>query len=553
MAFLRLENLSKSYGDRPVLHGVSLTLGSGQRFGLVGANGVGKSTLLKIVAGEIEPDGGAVTRSPNARLGYLPQTLATFNGQTIDGLLEAAFAEQRGLERRLRALEDRMAAADGDLDAILAEYGELAERFERLGGYDLDHRIELVLDGLGIAHLPRQRPIETLSGGEQARLGLALLLLAGPDILLLDEPTNHLDAAALAWLESVLATYRGALLVVSHDRAFLNAVATVIVAIDEHDHTATRYTGNYDAYQRAREQARRRWEEDYARQQDDIRALRLEISNSSRQVGHHRPATDGDKFLRAFKKGRVQGTVSRRVSAAEEKLHRIESDPIPEPPKPLRFDPDFDPQALKSPWPLSVSGLGKQYGGRWVLRDVAFTLDRRSRIVITGPNGAGKSTLLRLLAGREAPDSGTIVVYPQVKIGYLDQGQAEVNSTLTVLEAYRAGRPGEERHHITDLLASGLFTYADVRQQVGQLSTGQQRKLQIARLIAERANLLLLDEPTNFISFDVLEALEDALRAFPGPVIAVSHDRRFIERFGGERWALAGGQLIPQAAGPVPA
>ncbi len=552
MAFLRLENLSKSYGDRQVLHDVSLTLGSGQRFGLVGANGVGKSTLLKIVAGEIEPDGGTISQSPDARLGYLPQTLAALTGHTIHSLLETAFSDLRLLERRLRDLEARM-AADGDLDAILAEYGELTERFERLGGYDLDHRIGLVLDGLGIAHLPHQRPIETLSGGEQARLGLALLLLAAPDILLLDEPTNHLDTLALAWLESYLAAYRGTLLVVSHDRSFLNAVVNVIVEIDEHDHTASRYTGNYDAYLLARAQARRRWEEDYARQQDDIRALRLEISVASRQVGHNRPATDGDKFLRAFKKGRVQGTVSRRVSAAEEKLHRIESDPIPEPPEPLRFEPDFDPQALKSPWPLSVSGLGKQYGGRWVLRDAAFTLDRRSRIVITGPNGAGKTTLLRLLAGLETPDTGEIVVYPQVKIGYLSQGQSEASSAQTVLEAYRAGRPGEEQHHITDLLASGLFTYADVRQPVGQLSTGQQRKLQIARLIAERTNLLLLDEPTNFISFDVLEALEDALRDFPGPVIAVSHDRRFIERFGGEQWTLVDGQLIPQNNAPIPA
>ena len=551
MAFLRIDSLAKSYGDHLVLHDISLTLAPGQRIGLVGANGVGKSTLLKIVAGEVAPDGGAVHLDPGARLGYLPQTLPGRPGQTIAGLLADAVHELRALEARLRALEERMAAAPDGLDAILAEYGALAEQFEQRDGYTLDHRIGLVLDGLGIAHLPRQRQVETLSGGEQARLGLALLLLAAPDLLLLDEPTNHLDAAALAWLEAYLAAYRGAVLVISHDRHFLNRVVTAIVEIEEHRHTATRYSGDYDAYQHARALARRRWEEDYARQQEEIKTLRQEVHASAHQVGHHRPPTDNDKFLKEFKKGRVQGTLARRVAAAEEKLRRIEADPIPEPPAPLRFAPDFDPQELKSPFPLAVSGLGKHYGGRWVVADVTFTLGKRDRVLLTGPNGAGKSTLLRLLAGQEAPDRGTVQIAPQVRIGCLAQGRAALSLDQSVLDAYRTGRPGETQHHVSDLLATGLFTYADLHKPVRALSTGQQRKLQIARLIGERANLLLLDEPTNDVSFDVLEALEDALRAFPGPVIAVSHDRRFIARFTDEQasaqhWTLVDGRLIVQ-------
>ncbi len=543
---LTLDHLSKFYGDRQVLDDVSLALGSGQRIGLVGANGVGKSTLLKIAAGAVEPDVGSVMLASGVRLGYLPQTLDVPGEQTITAVLDTALGDLHALEAHLHDLEARM-ATDDDLDGIMAAYGEALERFERQGGYDLDHHQERVVIGLGLDHLPRTRTVGSLSGGERSRLGLAALLLQAPDLLLLDEPTNHLDLAALTWLEDTLAAWRGALLVVSHDRAFLNRTVNVIVEIDEHTHAAVRYTGDYDAYLRAKAQARRRWEEDYARQQEEIRALRLEMNTTARSVGHNRPM-DGDKLLRFHKKTRVQITVARRMNSAEEKLRRIEENPVPEPPEPLRFDPDFDPQDLKSHWPLTASGLGRRFGARWVLRDVTFALGPRSRIVLTGPNGAGKSTLLRLLAGIDAPDEGSVTINPQVRVGYLDQGQPFAETDRSLLEVYRDGTPGEEQHAITDLLASGLFRYEELRQPVRELSSGQQRKLQIARLIAARANLLLLDEPTNTVSFDVLEALEDALRAFPGPVIAASHDRRFIERFGGEVWALDEGRLAPQTA-----
>ena len=541
---LTLNHLSKSYGDRQVLSDVSLTLARGQRVGLVGANGVGKSTLLKIVTGEVEPDGGTVSLGTGIQPGYVPQVLAVPGHVTITDLFDDALRELRAMESRLRDLEARMAAAPDDLEGVMREYGDLLERFERQGGYDLDHRVALVLDGLGIAHLAQDRRVSTLSGGEQSRLGLAAMLLQGPDLLLLDEPTNHLDLTALTWLEDYLSAYPGGMLIVSHDRHFLNRIVNAVVEIDEHSHQAKRFAGDYDAYREAKRLERRRWEEDYARQQAEIRELRLEMNTTARRVGFHRPG-DGDKFLRFHRKTTVERTVSRRLSSAEERLRRIEVDPVPEPPKPLRFEPDFDPQGLKSHWPLAVSGLGKRFGARWVLRDVSFILEARGRMVITGANGAGKTTLLRLLAGLDAPDTGDVTVSPQVRIGYLEQGQPAFDLDLTVLDVYRAGLPGDVQHHITDLLASGLFRYEDVRQPVGHLSSGQQRKLQIARLMGLRANLLLLDEPTNYVSFDVLEALEDALRDFPGPVIAVSHDRRFIERFGGVVWTLRDGQLVP--------
>lgn len=539
-----ITNISKSYGIHQILDNISLVVSAGQRFGLVGANGVGKSTLLKIIIGEIEADGGTITITNQVKIGYLPQALIDFGSKTIDDLVADAMRELQALELRMRDLERQMTDAGPNLTAIMAEYGEVAEQFEQHGGYELDHRADSILNGLRVGHIARQRQIATLSGGERSRVGLAMLLLQAPDVLLLDEPTNHLDFASLEWLESYLQSYPGAMLIVSHDRQFLNRIATSIVEIEEHSRKAKQYTGNYDAYLEAKTQERQRWQFDYERQQEEIKALRHEIKGTARQVSHNRAPKDGDKYLKHFKRGRVEQAVSRRISNAEEKLRRIEANPIPKPPDDLTFGPDFDPQALKGHTPLFASGLVKTFGTRTVLDGVSFTLGARSRIALVGANGAGKSTLLKILTGLLVADEGEIYVNPQVKVGYLDQDQESLQGDKTVLEAYSADLPGQEQQHITMLLASGLFRYEEIGRQVGQLSSGQKRKLQIARLMAERANLLLLDEPTNYVSFDVLEAFEAALRHFPGPVVAASHDRRFLEHFGGEVWELRDGNLI---------
>jgi macrolide transport system ATP-binding/permease protein len=537
---LVVNNLSKSYGDQTVLNQVSFVVNPNQRIGLVGPNGVGKSTLLKIITGEIEPDGGTVAYPIDIQIGYLAQTLAAFRDHTIAELIAESMSHLVQLEARMRQLEVQMV---GNY-ALVEEYGEVAEQFERCGGYEMEHRVELVLSGLGIDHIDQRRPVSSLSGGEQSRFGLAVLLLQAPDLLLLDEPTNHLDVTSLNWLETYLQTYHGAMLIVSHDREFLNRVATGVVEIDEFTHGAKSYVGNYDAYLQAKVVEHRRGLEDFERQQEEIKALRHEMKVTSRQVGHNRPPTDGDKFLKYHRKMIVQQTISRRISSAEERLRRIEANAIPTPPEPLRFDPDFDPDALKSRMPLVVSGISKSFGINPVLDGVSFVLGSRSRIMLLGPNGAGKSTLLKILAGQESADSGEVILNPQVQIGYLDQTQERLLSRQTVLAAYCDGLEGEEQQHISVLLSSGLFRYEELRREVRQLSSGQKRKLQIARLIADKANLLLLDEPTNYVSFDVLEALEDALEHFPGPVVAVSHDRRFIERFDGEIWRLQKGKLV---------
>ncbi len=543
-AFLTINHVTKSYGFHLILSDVSVIVNAGERIGLVGANGVGKSTLLKIVTGEIAPDSGEALLSPDHKLGYLAQIIEGFDDQTLDDLIAASVADLRDVETRMRALERHMTTAVGDgLNAVMAEYGEAADRFERYGGYEIDYRIDLVLTGLGVAAIPRDRQFGTLSGGEKARVGLALLLLQSPDVLLLDEPTNHLDFATMHWLEDYLQGYRGVILVVSHDREFLNRIATAIVELDEHSRTAKRFSGGYDSYHRAKAQERLQWLRDYAQQQEEIKELRIAIKQTARRNSNYRAHTDGDKFIINTKRATHDHTVSKRIHVAEEKLKRIEADPIPKPPDELKFEATFDPQVLKGRLPIVVSRLSKRYGDQTVLDDLSFTVGQRSRIVLVGVNGAGKSTLLRILTGFETPDAGEVYVNPAVKFGYLDQEGRSLDPDLTVFEAYQQGLEGSEQALKSILLQSGLFRYDDIDKRVGVLSAGQQRKLQIARLIADQSNLLILDEPTNYVSFDVLEELEAALKLFPGPVIAASHDRRFIQQFGGEVWALEDGKL----------
>jgi macrolide transport system ATP-binding/permease protein len=540
---LRVDDITKAYGDNQVLNGVSFTLEAGRAVGLVGANGVGKSTLLRIIVGDEEADGGDVYLAPRVEIGYLAQALSDIETGTVAEAIDRALGQLRATEARMRALEAAMAQPGDNLDALLDEYGRASEFFERRGGYDLEHRQARVFAGLSIDAIAPDRPLATLSGGEKSRVGLAALLLGAPDLLILDEPTNHLDFAALAWLEEYLQGYRGGVLVVSHDRQFLNRTVHALVEIDEQTRTGKQYAGNYDFYAEVKAQARRRWEEEYAAQQEEIHALHRFIHGKARQVAHNRAPRDAEKFAYTHKGERVQDAVSRNLRSAEEKLARIEANPIPRPPRPLHINPTFDPAALVNRAPLVADGLRKAYAGKAVLDDVSFALGDGSRVAIVGPNGAGKTTLLRILAGEEMPDAGSVTVAGSAVMGYVDQEQQDLDLDATVLENFRQGRAGEWEEIKAELMGYHLFTYSELEKRAGTLSIGQQRKLQIAILIARRANVLLLDEPTNHISLDVLDEFEQALLAFPGPIIAVSHDRHFLGRFAQEIWQMDAGIL----------
>ena len=549
---LSVRNVAKTYGAVVALNDVSLSVATGERVGLVGANGAGKTTLLRIILGEEEATAGSVHLGESVEVGYLPQTTPAFPGHTLEDLIRESVGGLRALEQRMRELEALMAGQADNLDAALAEYGHVSTRFADRGGYELDHRIEAVLAGLRLEYLARDRDLATLSGGEKARAGVAAILLRNPDLLLLDEPTSHLDVTTLDWLETYLTSYRGGVLAVSHDRQFLNATVTRIVEIDDWTRASHRYDGDYDAYTRAKAAERVKWEEDYARQQDEIKQLRRRVRESARQVAHNRQPTDNDKLAYNFFGGRVDATVSRNVRAAEERLARIEADPVPKPPRSMLFAPRLDAKAPMGKVALSAEHVTKRLGDRMILRDVSCALRAGTRAALVGANGAGKTTLLRLLLGEEPPDGGMICRAPGAAIGYLAQESAPVDPLRTVFEVYRDGLTGPESTLVAAVLGNGLFRLEDLSKRVGQLSAGQRRKLDIARLVALRPNALVLDEPTNFISLDVLEALEAAVLAFPGPVLVVTHDRWFLRRFGGEVWSLEDGALSVFAPGEAP-
>jgi macrolide transport system ATP-binding/permease protein len=541
---LAVRHLSKSYGAITVLEDISFVVNPNDRAGIVGSNGVGKTTLLNMLVGQESLDSGSFSFDPNTEIGYLPQTTPEFSGHTMQDLILESVGNLRQLEERMRELETAMSTAkDDQLVGLMDEYDHVSTRFQDRGGYELDYRIDTILDGLHISYLPREREMQTLSGGEKARVGLAILLLRSPDLLLLDEPTNHLDFASLEWLESYLFKYQGAILLVSHDRQFLNRAVNQIFEIEEHTHHLKKYDGNYDAYMLAKAAELVKWEEDYERQQEEIKELRKRMRETARNVAHNRPATDNDKTAYNFFGGRVQNTISRGVRAAEEQLRRIEADPVPKPPKMMQVSSYFNVEPLQAEVVIRAANLTKCWDETCILDNVNFTIASDARILLFGPNGAGKTTLLKIVMGFEKPDKGEISIVESARIGYLPQ-DPQMDLDKTVIETYRYTQVGYEGEFVGRLIGYGLFRLEDMQKKVGQLSIGQRRKLEIARLMAEGPNVLLLDEPTNYISLDVLEAFEAAIVAFPGPVIAVSHDRWFIQRFGGMIWELVDGKIM---------
>jgi len=542
---LAIRNLSKFYGAITVLNNISCVLNERDRVGLVGSNGVGKSTLLHILTGQEEADTGTISYAPSIEVGYLAQTTPDFYGRTIQDLILESVGNLRQLEEHMHALESAMTTAhDEQLSSLLKEYNAVSTRFQDFGGYDIPYKIDTIMNGLQLTYLPRTQEMCTLSGGEKERVGLATLLLRSPDLLLLDEPTNHLDSTSLAWLETYLSAYPGAALIVSHDRQFLNRAVTSIFEIDEYEHRLKKYEGNYDAYVQQRIAERMKWEEDYERQQEEIKELRKRIKESARNVGHsYRASRDSDKYAAHFFEQNKQQAVSRNVHAAEEQLKRIEADPIPKPPALLQVTSHFNTDEMQSQEAIRLFHVTKCFGERCVLNDIDMTIGSKTRMLLTGPNGVGKTTLLELIKGSKLPDEGTVRIVAGVRIGYLAQEPEVLDLNKTVIGAYRDGQVGYEEEFIGRLIGYGLFRLEDMQKKVGQLSVGQRRKLEIARLMAERPNVLLLDEPTNYISLDVLEAFEAAVFAFPGPVVVISHDRWFSERFTSERWELGEGVL----------
>lgn len=535
-AQLALKDVSKAYGERAVLDQVSLTVRPGERAGVIGENGSGKSTLLKLIAGAERPDSGEVTVVSPGGTGHLRQTLDLPPHLTVQDAVDDALADLRELESQLREAGERLGDAG---PRELAAYGDLLAAFEARDGYQADARVESALHHLGLGHLGRDRALGSLSGGEQSRLSLACVLAAAPGLLLLDEPTNHLDDRSTDWLADRLRAHRGTLVTVTHDRDFLERVTTTILEVDRDTRAVTRYGDGWPGYRRAKAAARRRWAQEHQEYVAEIARTEELVATAG-----HRLAATGRDPGEGFGKHRrsSENKLSAQVRSARERLARLQASPVPPPPEPLRFRAALTPhtEAADPAAPL-LTLTGVRVADR--LHVDALQVGPAARLLVTGPNGAGKTTLLRVLSGALAPDAGTVGRAPGARIAHLAQELAVDPAPVPLLTAYAAGRPGHPDEYAAGLLALGLFREEDLAVPVPSLSAGQRRRLSLARLVSRPADLLVLDEPANHLSLTLVEEVEEALEAYAGAVVVVSHDRRFRASFTGQRLELAGGRV----------
>ncbi|MFB7280743.1 ABC-F family ATP-binding cassette domain-containing protein [Streptomyces hydrogenans] len=535
-AQISLHDVTVSRGERLLLDAVSLTVRPGERVGIVGENGAGKSTLLHLLAGAIAPDEGRVTVLTDDGLRLVRQTPELPPEDTVADAVDAALADLRAIEARLRALETRLDRADAD---DLAAYGELLTAYELRGGYEADARVDKALHALGIAHIARDRRLGSLSGGEQARLGIACAIAAAPEVLLLDEPTNHLDAGALDWLEESLKSHRGTVVAVSHDRVFLEGVTTTLVEVDTERKALVRHGEGYAGFRAAHEVTRRRRQQEYEEWRAETERLEAYAQGAAHSVAAGRDMKDNNKMAYDRAGGRVQASVSGRVRNARERLRRLRADPVSEPAPPLAFT--ARPQTGAAHGEL-LALRGVRVDERLAVDDL--TLRAGERLLVHGENGAGKSTLLRVMAGRLTPDTGE--VRRQGRIGFLSQEVTVRRPAEPLLTAFGHGLGlGLDEDGMAErLLSYGLFRPDDLIVPLGALSAGQLRRLALARLLARPADLLLLDEPANHLALGLVEELEQALEEWPGALVVVSHDRGLRRTFTGRIRRMDSGRLL---------
>ena len=500
---IALDAVSKGYGGQQLLQDCTWRIGRGERIGLVGPNGAGKTTVCRILASVEETDAGRVHRDSGVTVGYLPQEVTTGEDRTVLAEALSGFDEVWRLEAELEALAARMAGPGAESELIDA-YGEIQHRFEALGGYRLEAEAKIILGGLGFAPDAAHRPLAEFSGGWRMRAALARLLLLRPDLLLLDEPTNHLDLESLGWLENFLAAYEGSVVIVSHDRYFLNRMVTAIAELA--GGSVTLYHGDYDHFLMERE----------ARQ-----ALReAQARNQAKRVA------EIERFIERF---RYKASKARQVQSRVKMLDRME-----------RIETEADARRIHFSFPqpprtgrlvARLAGVRKAYGDNVVYAGVDFLVERGDRVALVGVNGAGKSTLLKLLAGALAFDAGERVLGSHVEVQYYAQHQLDaLDPTRTVLEELELAAPEAQMSRLRTILGSFLFSGDTVEKKVAVLSGGEKARLALAKMLARPAALLCMDEPTNHLDLASKEVLEAALSGFTGTIVFISHDRYFINR-----------------------
>ncbi|MDX6693550.1 MAG: ATP-binding cassette, subfamily er 3 [Blastocatellia bacterium] len=510
----RLSDVYKAYSAQDVLRGASLQINPGEHVGLVGRNGAGKTTIFRLISGEETADEGDVVRARGVRLGLLAQHVHFEPGSTVHESALAAFGHLQQIEHEMHELEHRMAEASDDLEAVLERYSDLQHEFEREGGFEYAAKAEAILQGLGFGREMWQMETEKLSGGQQNRLGLAKLLLAEPDVLLLDEPTNHLDVNSVEWLEEFLQNYQSAYVIVSHDRYFLDRTCRRIIEVE--NGRAASYTGNYSAFLIEREVRREAQQRAYDNQQHLIAKT--------------------EEFIRRNLAGqKTKQAKSRRTMLA--KLERVEA---------VRVDQssgNFNLQSVERAGTqvLTVEEATVGYPGKVLASDITFTLRRGEALGIIGPNGSGKTTFIKTVLGKLPPLAGEMRWGTKVQAGYYAQQLDDLDDrNEIIMELRRVALSTATAGELRSFLAKFLFTGDDVYKHVRDLSGGEKGRLALAKLIYSRVNVLVLDEPTNHLDIPSREALEEALDAYQGTIITISHDRYFLDRVATQILALDG-------------
>ena len=525
MSIAVITNLTKSYGADLIFSDVSFRVDAHDRIGLVGPNGAGKTTLLNLLAGRLQPEAGVVTYAQGTRIGYLPQITEFAPTHTLYDEMLTVFDELYAWEQELSDLAARMSdpatlAQPDAANALLERYSELQARFEHAGGYTIEQRTRQVLDGLGFTREQQAAPATHLSGGQQTRAALGKLLLQSPDILLLDEPTNHLDLAALEWLEDYLNKWPGAILIVSHDRYFLDRVATRIIEINHQ--RAELYPGNYSKYVQLHAERLERWAKEYEAQQEHIART--------------------EEFVRRYKAGQRSKEARGRQKILD-RLERIERPPEEGRLK-FRLGALIEPgQIILTSEKLAVGYSASARGAGLRVRVADLLVPRGSRIGLIGPNGAGKTTLLRTIVGQAPPLEGRLTLGHNVQIGYYAQTHEHLNLHATVLDEVRNAARTLSEEGARTYLGRFLFSGDDVFKLVGSLSGGERSRVALAKLTLQGANFLVLDEPTNHLDLPARQALEGILREYNGTLLFVSHDRYFIDALATTLWTLEDGMV----------
>jgi len=534
--------ISKSYGSETILADVSLIINPGERVGLVGPNGCGKTTLLRLITGLEPADSGQVRFDPpGLSIGYLTQALVFEASETVNEALARATAEYGQAWADMQRLAVLMADPQNSshLSDLTDTYAEAEIRFEAAGGYDLEARLEAILTGLDLANLPRETPVTHLSGGQKTRLGLVRLLVQQPRLLLLDEPTNHLDIDALAWLEGWLRDYDGTVLIVSHDRTFLDHTVSRILELDQVTHRLTEYTGNYSDYTLTKERELEKHWGTWKDQQAEVRRLEADIQHTKEQARNTERATTNDHVRRLAKK------VAKKAKARERRLQRLleSEERVAKPDRHWQLKLDLANDDSGARQVLSLENVGMAFTDQPLFGDVSLTLTHGQRLALIGPNGEGKTTLLRLIAGDLTPTAGQVRLGAGVKLGYFAQEQESLNPASTPYDTIRAVAVNMDQTDVRSFLHFFLFSGDDALIQIGKLSYGERARLMLALLVAQGCNFLLLDEPVNHLDIPSRERFEDALSQFPGTILAVVHDRAFMRRVTQGIWEMRAGRV----------